>query len=203
MQVISTWSLIDQQINALVADFLKLDIMAVTKMLQAVDNISTRRALVRACAEHVLAAEDFELFESTLQTIKASEKKRHAFAHHIWAAPDGSEHMNALLLINPKLINLHLSSTKEWVATNNLIGRPEKAIDTPPFLSEILYFKEKDLQEDVAAASRANSLVPKLIDLAPGGYGPTKDARRAELSSDPLIQQALDNRSKQKTQKPL
>jgi hypothetical protein len=113
MQVIGLWSAIDGMFNGMLADFLKLDIYVAMKMLQSIDNISLRRQLVRIAAEQTFSPEDFQLFTATVKTTKASETRRHAFAHHIWAVPNGDEHPNTLLLIDPKDFRMERRSSNE------------------------------------------------------------------------------------------
>jgi hypothetical protein len=55
-QIIEQWAWIDAVINGMLADFLRLDIVIATKMLQAVENQSAGTAMARAALKQALTA---------------------------------------------------------------------------------------------------------------------------------------------------
>jgi hypothetical protein len=201
MQVIGLWSAIDATINGLLADFLKLDILVATKMLQAVENMSTRRVIIRTAAQHVLPVSDFDLFTATLKTTRASETRRHAFAHHVWGIPTlpVETYANTLLLIDPKLMNRSKSEIKGAKAIKTLID-PSHPVTGHNWIKEIYLFTERDLHEDVQAADRAYKVISWLQAITPGADREARDSIRAELLKEPLIRQEIDNQSAKKSE---
>ncbi len=198
MQVIGAWSVIDQMINGMVADLLKLDIVVVTKMLYAIDNISLRRNLVRTAAEHALSSEDNLLFIATLKTTNASEKRRHAFAHHVWATPSGSDHPNSLLLIDPKAFNQKISQWKGEVAFKNIVDSKHSLTALTNWHEDIYMFTEHDFLEDIENSNRAYRVISWVVGLAPGWPDESRNKMRDVLSKEPLIQQEMRRMSEKR-----
>jgi hypothetical protein len=205
-QIIEQWAWIDAVINGMLADFLRLDIVIATKMLQAVENQSARTAMVRAAAQHALPSSDFQIFEATLQTTRASERRRNAFAHHLWAEPfpEGA-YGDALLLLDPKVFNRNLAEEGGAIAVNSLLKPSQPMSAQHDWWAEIYLYAENDFRESLDDALRAHSVIRTLRDFVRASQVrdvAATDSIRGLLSKEPLIRQRLDTVSARNSQQP-
>jgi hypothetical protein len=201
MQVIAYWSEIDQLIMSMMADILELDIEIAVKMLYAVDSLTIRRQLIRTAAQHVLTPEDYEVFEATLCATRASEGRRHQFAHHIWAQaqpkPGHAAKKEFLLLMNPKSLNKKISEVKTFHAMRRLMNANHiRKIDG--WWNDVLVFTEKELKEEVQEAETAHRLICWALQLLPKHPDLARRATRALLLKEPLVQKEIRHRNRQK-----
>jgi hypothetical protein len=204
MQVIEIWSNIDMRLNELVAYLLQIDISAAMAMLQAIDNASVRRDVVRAALKHTLSADDYTLFVSTINTTKSSEKRRHQFAHHIWGI--SLQFPDDVLLMDPKLVNKHVARSIEHLSATSLQVPTTATPSTVLMERDSIYvFTERDFTNDISDANNGfnrvvalNSIV-HLRKVDP----PKADPIRAALLAEPQIQREIARLSKQTNRSPL
>lgn len=199
MHVIEIWSYIDLRLNEMVAQFLRVDIRIATAMLQAIENISLRRDVIRAAAKHVLDDNDYMLFKATLKSTRTSEGRRHQFAHHIWAISD--QFPDDLLLMDPKIVNQREAHTAEALAARSM-NIPIEPFDVRGQFDSVYVFKEQDFSDDIARAQSALNHVAKLNLFVRNlkNESSKADVIRRELLAEPLIDSEFRRLSRQKAQ---
>ena len=133
------------------------------------------------------------MFSLTLKTTRASEGRRHAFAHHIWGTSELIP--DALLLLDARSLVKSDAARREFSAQ----GPAEVTGAQPGFfdLDKIQVFSERDLQDDVASAARASQVVSKLWLLVSHMNEPLAATLRHELMTEPLVRQAFQVASSQ------
>jgi hypothetical protein len=192
MHVISIWSETDCILNEMAAFFLSTDFDKATVMLQSITQAS-QRAVMRKLAQASLTPQDTALLEAILATTKASEKRRHEYAHHVWAiAP---QRPDSILLIDPRDLN-------------KMLTRPTRE----PFRLPMQEYRESDIREDIERAQRARNLFSSfqlmIEDPARTPGGNREEQRqasagiRARLLAEPLIQQALNKEAQRERNTP-
>lgn len=194
MSVIEHWSWADALINQMLSSFLKLDIAIATKMLQAVENTGTRRAVVKTAAKHVLSERDYELFEATLKSTASSERWRHAFAHHLFGVPIPDVYGDSILVVDPKLINRSLAHHKESEAIQSLVDPNHSVSPDNTWWTNIYLFTLEDLKEAVRDAHRAERVIRLLQGFVDTQDPAARNSIRDALSNEPRVRQELDNR---------
>ena len=97
MQVIATWSKIDSLYTELLSWLIKSDFGIVVEMLLAIKSQETKSFVVKAAAKHALGDDDYALFDSVYNATKASRRRRHEYAHHLWGVPRNIPESLALL----------------------------------------------------------------------------------------------------------
>jgi hypothetical protein len=205
MQVIERWSINDARINEMTAHFLDSDVRKIVAMLQSLEATAAKRAAIRAAAKTSLSESDYLLFEATLKTTKASEERRHHFAHHIWAISD--QLPNDALLIDPKYEHRHRAFYED-VGRRSKAGRStsvDEIGEAPNPLDGMYVFTEQDVRNDVATAARASNVLANLsLFVADLRRDPSQaDSTRNWLSAEPQIAQALHTlREKRQKQVP-
>ncbi|NQV55930.1 MAG: hypothetical protein HQ503_08745 [Rhodospirillales bacterium] len=193
MQVISIWAFTEKQHVSLAAKFLNSDFEVVFDMLNALVSVEGRRAAIIAAAKSALNDDDFNLYEATMRTMKASRDRRNDYAHHIWTVTD---HLpDALLLIDPKYLVQHDAELERaYLEIDQTTFEEGDKISLPGVdHSKIMVYREPDFRKDLGDA-RLASLDMLILEVALSSR-PSSDQARSELLSSPRIQQALQRKS--------
>lgn len=186
MQVIENISRAEMRIESMLAVFLKVEVHIAMRMLHSIESEGARNAVLKTAAEHVLSPDDFRLFNATLKYVRASQKRRHLFAHHIWAI--SPQVPDSIILINPRDVNDEEARLAEY----NRDRREDEPMYSPPgprFWDNAYVFTEKDLQDDAHQAFHSDQVIGRLLLLVSDPDGPRADARRQKLLEEPLIAQ--------------
>lgn len=189
MQVIGHWSAIDQMLNALLADLLRLDVVVAMKMLQRVDNQSMRRQIVMTAVEHVLPS-DQAIVRATIRSTRASETRRNWFAHGVWGACDAEALADTVLLIDARELTRRSALVRGARVSSELLGEVVASTEGH-HLDGWYVFTRDDLRKDIDDAARAYKVISWLPLLIPGFLN-LRDRFRGELARDPLIAAELE-----------
>ena len=152
MDVIHTWSNVDNMLFGIIAHLLHADHAVVASMLQSVTQEAQRAALL-AGVKSRLNTDDSRLFDAAYFSTGASRKQRNNFAHHIWGVsvllPDD------LLLVDPKDYNAGLSRLNDKLTSGKATA------------DDFSFVKQEDIQiwtpADIAEARDASKLSLKII----------------------------------------
>jgi hypothetical protein len=148
-----------------------------------------------------LKVEHYELFAIALGTTEASQSRRDEFAHHIWGTNDAIP--NALVLADPKDLSQEMSFMMGPVIRGGGSGRAPLYEHGVPWDSSKYYvYREKDFLDSLAEAERSARVFHALYGMSlinkPVFNKQEFDSKCDELKSDPLIQQSLERKSKNK-----
>jgi len=208
MRVISVCSFIDQQLSAIMANFIKADFETVTAMLLALSGAEGRRAAMNAAAQTALSKDDYCLYTAVLKATTPPRNQRNKYAHHLWGTanyiPDG------LLLIDPRYaarcdakFAAELKAYREALAARRTQPPPLAPMPEHPThdffdYTRILVYRETDIDRDIRDALKAAELISNLT-LALSDH-PVAAEMRSKLFAEPLVQQALEQKSTQNGQ---
>lgn len=200
MLVISLWSHIEHSFARMMGAFLKTDFEIITEMLLALTSGEGRRAAIDGAAKAALTDDDYFLYQAVLKTTKPSRDRRNEYAHHMWGIvnfiPD------SLLLVDPRYFTRldakNDQSIKDYIDAFRLgvsTGMLEQELleFENPDLSQIMVYRDTDIERDVRDANKAADMISSLrfaISDHPG-----RALMRSKLLAEPLVQQALQPKS--------
>jgi hypothetical protein len=168
MEVIATWSEIEQEFGLLLSCFLNSEYEKTVLLYQQIDIQRMRRAVLLRIAKAALSPEDHLLLRALFELSEASEKRRNEFAHHVWAISFPQK--NELLLVDPK--NAAILEARRFEEVKNR-GR---GAGVPGHLvadREGFSYTHKDLAAEVLRAKAAHRYFQlfRIMILNPGRNG--------------------------------
>ena len=199
LETIAIWSHNDQFLAQIITNFLSSDVELVSAILREIRREAVTSS-IDAAAKLRLGDDHYRLFAASLATTKGSRNRRDEFAHHIWGTSDALP--DALILADPRDLNKEIAGFMGPLHRGQNVA-PVYANGLPWDSSKYYVYKSKDLEVSLAEATRARKVIGLLCQMSQINQPFFDQVRFSstcdELMADPLIQQALDVRSKRKS----